>query len=421
MTEYPKASIITIGDEILIGQIVDTNSAWLGAEFSKLGIAVVRVFSIPDEKESILSTLQDALKISNVIILTGGLGPTSDDITKFTLAQFFNSKLVLHDATLKHVESIFARRGFSLLESNRLQAMVPDNCKVLPNPTGTAPGMWFENEGKIVVSLPGVPFEMKAIMENSVFPALQSTLTLPSIEHVTLLTAGIGESILAEKIKSVELALPSHIKLAYLPSLAEVRLRLSGNGKDKILLSNEIRRFAEEIRLHAGAYIYGEDIDTLESVIGQLCISKKATLSTAESCTGGYLAHKITSVPGSSAYYMGSILSYSNAVKHQQLHIPIELINHYGAVSEPVAKAMAENVKNILKTDFAIATTGVAGPGGGSEEKPVGTVWIGVSGPTGTFARMFSFGDDRQRTIHRTAIMGMDMLRRMLIQDESHT
>lgn len=414
MVKIPKASLITIGDEILIGQIVDTNSAWLGAELSQLGVKVNRIFSIPDEAEAILKTLDQALDVSDIVITTGGLGPTRDDITKLTLNQFFNSQLVLHEPTLKTVEAIFERRGIPLLETNRQQAMVPSVCEVLPNPTGTAPGMWFEKNGKFIASLPGVPFEMKAIMETSVFLKIKEKFQLPGIIHHTMLTAGIGESILAEKIKTVENDLPAHIKLAYLPALAEVRLRLTGHGEDRDALQLEVMKYADQIKNLSGEYIYGEGVDSLEALIGRLLEGKRMKLSTAESCTGGYIAHKITSIPGSSAYFEGSILSYSNDIKTSQLGVKKETLLKFGAVSGETAREMVEGVKKVLNTDFAIATTGIAGPGGGTPEKPVGTVWIAVSGPHETVAKKYLFGDDRLRTIHRSAVMGLDMLRKSI-------
>ncbi|MSQ78751.1 MAG: competence/damage-inducible protein A [Flavobacteriaceae bacterium] len=410
-----QAEIITIGDELLIGQVVDTNSAWLGQQLSLLGIPVKQITSCSDSEEHIVQSLQQASQRAGLIIITGGLGPTKDDITKHTLAKYFGVGMKLDEATLNRVEYIFRMRKMPMLESNRLQAMVPANCEVLDNRSGTAPGMWFKLEGHVYVSLPGVPYEMKTIFEEEVIPLIKEHFELPNIVHKTLLTAGIGESYLAEKIKTVEDALPQHIKLAYLPATAQVRLRLTGNGMDKAELTREIDHIAEHIISKVPEYFFGEGEDTLEQLANRLLTERKETLSVAESFTGGYLAHLITAVPGSSVYFMGSIVAYANSVKVSDIGVTGETLHSYGSVSEQCVKEMAEGCRKKFGTTWAMASTGVAGPGGGTIGKPVGTCYIAISGPNGTVAKRYDFGDDRGRTIQRGSIMGLDMLRRELL------
>ncbi|MCU0442070.1 MAG: competence/damage-inducible protein A [Bacteroidia bacterium] len=412
-----KAEIITIGDEILIGQIIDTNSSWLGQELSKLGIAVVHRTSVSDNRKAIVDALNAAKQRADIIIMTGGLGPTKDDITKHTLAEYFGSELTLNQEVLDWVTKIFRMRKLPMIDTNRNQALVPSNCEVLFNKTGTAPGMWFDIDGKIFISMPGVPFEMKSIFETHCIPKLQKRFELPVIIHRTILTCNIGESFLAKKIEQLENDLPPHIKLAYLPSVGMVRLRFSGSHTHYATLKNEIDVIIEHLYEIVGEYIYGEENDTLEKNIGLLLKGKNKTVSTAESCTGGYIAHLITSVPGSSAYYHGSIICYANDVKINELGVSPEVLNTVGAVSEACVLQMAQGVRAKLKTDYAIATSGIAGPDGGTAEKPVGTVWIAVSGPSQTIAQQFNMGDNRERTIQRSAIQGLDMLRKMLLAE----
>lgn len=409
------AAIITIGDEILIGQIVDTNSAWLGQELGRMGIRVNYRSSVGDNKTHILDALNEATKHADIIITTGGLGPTKDDITKQTFCEYFNTNLVMNERVLEWVTSIFKMRKLPMIESNRIQAMVPEACEVLFNKSGTAPGMWFERNGKVYVSMPGVPFEMKTIFEEECKHRIKTKFNLPAIIHKTLLTATIGESFLAKKIEDWENALPPHIQLAYLPSVGQVRLRLSAYGNDHQQLQQELSSIIQALHNLVGEYIFGEEEETLQGAVGQLLKTKQQTLATAESCTGGYLAHLITSVPGSSAYYKGSIISYANEVKQQELGVTEEILKQYGAVSEACVKQMAEGVRQKLQTDFAIATSGIAGPDGGTPEKPVGLVWIAVASANGTIAASFHMGDNRERTIHRTAIQGLFMLRKQLV------
>ncbi len=410
-----KAEIITIGDEILIGQIIDTNSSWLGQELSMLGIQVVHRTSVSDQQDKITKALHDAGLRADIMILTGGLGPTKDDITKATLAEFFQVKMKLNEEVLNWVTKIFTTRKLPMIESNKLQAMVPENCEILFNKNGTAPGMWFQESGKIYISLPGVPFEMKSIFSEYVIPKLKLLLQLPAIIHRTIQTTSIGESFLAKKIAAWENDLPAYIKLAYLPSVGQVRLRLSGTHCNREMLTKEIQNRIDDLYGIAGEYIFGEEEDSLPLVVGNLLKKDQLSLSTAESCTGGYIAHLITSIPGSSNYFKGSIVSYANEIKIAELSVSKQVISDEGAVSENCVRQMAEGIRKKYRTDFSIATSGIAGPDGGTPEKPVGTVWIAVSSETKTIARLFNMGDSRERTIHRTALQSLDMLRLMLL------
>ena len=410
-----KAEIISIGDELLLGQVIDTNSAWIGQELNKLGVHVHFKSTIGDSREILLKTLHESAERSDIIVMTGGLGPTKDDLTKHILCEFFDTKLIQNDAVLAWVQSIFLKRNLPMLASNNEQAMVPEISEVLWNRNGTAPGMYFVKNNKVFISMPGVPFEMKCIFEEEVIPKLQQQFSFPSIIHKTILTASIGESFLAKKIATIEDSLPSHIKLAYLPSVGAVRLRLSAYGNDNRVLAEELNTIVDSLYACIGEYIYGEEEDTLSHSVGKLLAAKNNTVATAESCTGGYLAHLLTSIPGSSSYYTGSILAYANVIKENILQVDKNILIQNGAVSEACVKAMAENCRRIMHTDYAIATSGVAGPSGGTKEKPVGTVWIAVATPTHCIAKVFNMGDHRGRTIERTALMGLDMLRKELI------
>jgi nicotinamide-nucleotide amidase len=412
-----KAEIITIGDEILIGQIIDTNSSWLGQELSKIGVSVVHRTSVSDNRQAIIDGLNDAKKRADIIIITGGLGPTKDDITKYTLAEYFGSELVLDEKVLEWVTNIFTKRKLPMIDTNRNQAMLPKNCEVLFNKNGTAPGMWFDEDGKVFISMPGVPFEMKGIFEEHCIPRLQKRFDLPVILHRTILTCNIGESFLAQKIEQLENDLPPHIKLAYLPNIGQVRLRFSGQHNHYATLKEEMDVIVGNLYEVVGQYIFGEENDTLEKTVGLLLKGKGKTLATAESCTGGYIAHMITSVPGSSAYFTGSIVSYANEIKIDELGVSAEILKTVGAVSEECVKQMAEGIRKKFKTDYAISTSGIAGPDGGTETKPVGTVWVAVSSESQTITKLFNMGDHRDRTIQRTAIQGLDMLRKMLLEE----
>ncbi|WP_163325981.1 competence/damage-inducible protein A [Draconibacterium mangrovi] len=411
-----KAEIITIGDEILIGQIVDTNSAWMGEQFNLNGIEIYQITSVHDDHDHIVRAIKNAEEHADLVVITGGLGPTKDDITKHTLCEYFNTKLVFHEPTLKTIYERFKFRGIDMNKMNRDQAMLPESCKILPNKMGTAPGMWFEKNDTIFVSMPGVPFEMKYLVEFELLPRLRETGRTKAIFHKTVLTQGVPESMLAERIADWEDALPTHIKLAYLPNPMAVRLRLSAIGDDVEVLKSDVECEIDKLRLIIPEAIYGYDLETMAEVIGRELVQQNKKLAVAESCTGGYISHLITSVAGSSAYYNGSITSYSNEMKEQLLGVSRENLEKYGAVSEQVAREMVEGVKRVMNADYAVATTGIAGPTGGTEEKPVGTVWIAVSGPEKTLVKKYTFvGDQRDRNIVRSGQTALQLLRRMVL------
>lgn len=406
-----KATVITIGDEILIGQIVDTNTVSIARQLNNVGIRIAEKLSIGDDKQSIVEALERAVRNSNVVIITGGLGPTKDDITKHTLAQYFGSKLVYNEVEGEHVRGLLVRRGIPFTELNRGQAMLPECCTVLHNAHGTAPGMWFDTpEGGVVVSLPGVPFEMEHLMQDVVIPMLKERFELQSIVHRTLITRGIPESILAERISEWEDALPEYLHLAYLPSPNIVRLRLSAYGVDGEVAEGEISRQFELLRSIIGDNIVGFEGATIEQLVHEIMTAKALKLAVAESCTGGTIASKFTAMPGASSYFMAGVVSYSNEAKRDILGVSMDDIITYGAVSEQVACQMAEGVRRVAGADYAIATTGIAGPGGGSEAKPVGTVWIAVATPSKTFALMRNSGTDRGQIISRASAYAIEML-----------
>jgi nicotinamide-nucleotide amidase len=409
-----RADIITIGDEILIGQIINTNSAKIAEMLNLSGISVRQMLSVSDDRKTILSALEEARKNVQIIILTGGLGPTKDDKTKPALCEFFNTKLIFHEPSYLNTSRIFSERNLPMTEENKKQSLLPEHCIPLENKIGTAWGMWFEKEGIVTISLPGVPYEMMHLMEKQVMPRLKEKFKTPAIIHRTIITQGIGESWLADKIAHWEDTLPEHIKLAYLPSPGMVRLRLSAAGENKAELENEVNVQIELLKTIIPEEICCYEKETLQEVVGKLLREKKAFLSTAESCTGGYISHLITSVAGSSDYYLGSVISYSNAIKQAELGVREDDLQEKGAVSKEVAEQMAVGVKLKFKTDYSIAVTGIAGPGGGSEEKPVGTVWIAIAGPNGVKSKRFLFGDNRERNILRTALTALNMLRKEL-------
>ena len=406
-----NATIITIGDEILIGQIVDTNSASISRKLNAIGIAISEKISIGDTKEAIVTTVKRAMQNSEVIIITGGLGPTKDDITKSTLAEMFNSSMRYDEAEGEHIRTLLARRGIAFTELNRNQALVPECCTVLHNAHGTAPGMWFDTPtGGVVISLPGVPFEMEHLMDDIVVPRLKSRFQLRSIVHTTIITRGIPESILAERIAAWEDALPDYLHLAYLPAPNIVRLRLSAYDIDKAEAECAINIEIEKLRAIIGDNIVGIEGATIEKLVHDMLIQRGATLAVAESCTGGTIASKFTAIAGASQYFMAGIVSYSNAAKSDILGVRIEDIEREGAVSECVARQMAEGARRVTGADYAIATTGIAGPTGGSELKPVGTVWIAVATPTGTITQMRNSGTDRGQIISRASAYAIEML-----------
>lgn len=411
------AEIITIGDEILIGQIVDTNSAWIAQQLNTIGLRIEQISSVSDDRQHILTALTEARHRADVIFITGGLGPTKDDITKKTLAEYFGAELIENKETLENVKRIFNRPGEpnkELLEVNKQQALVPENCEVIINKNGTAPGMWFNKDGKIYISMPGVPHEMMYMMEESIIPKIKSTLKLPFIVHKTILTAGEGESYLAEKIADIEDSLPPFIKLAYLPKLGQVRLRLSAYGDNEALLNNIVNEYSAKITERVGNAVVTQEDIPLEKAILNLMAEKELTLSTAESCTGGYIAHLITQHPGSSKVYFGGAVSYSYELKESMLGVKNETLWQYGAVSKETVTEMVEGALLNFKSDYAIAVTGIAGPDGGTVDKPVGTVWIGVASAEKTFTKKFLFGNKRQQNIERTAIAALNMLNILL-------
>lgn len=410
------AEIITIGDELLIGQVIDTNSAWMATKLNEYGISVKQITSISDNREHILSALKEASQRANLILITGGLGPTKDDITKATLCEYFNTGLVFSEIAFEGVSHLFRNRGLPVTDLNRQQAMVPENCTVIQNSNGTAPGMWFEKDEVIYVSMPGVPFEMKAMMANEVLPRLAGKSSF-SIIHRTILTEGIGESFLATKIATWENNLPSEIKLAYLPQPGMVRLRLTAKSTDKLVLEKELSESVDALYKLAGEYIFGEGEETLQNIIGQLLKKYGKTLATAESCTGGYLAHLITSIPGSSEYFKGSVIAYANEIKERMLGVNPETLAKHGAVSEETVEQMAEGIKSKFDVDYAVAISGIAGPSGGSPDKPVGTTWIAIASPTGTIVKKFMLGDHRERNIQRAAISALSLLRKKILED----
>ncbi len=405
-----RATIITIGDEILIGQIVDTNSVSIARKLNTIGIAIGEKLSIGDSREEIVNTLRRTLQSSDVIIITGGLGPTKDDITKHTLAEFFGSKLVYNPAEGEHVRQLLERRGIQFTELNRNQAMLPECCTVLHNAHGTAPGMWFDHEGKVIVSLPGVPFEMEHLMDDEVIPRLKAQFTLNDIVHRTIITRGIPESILAERIKEWEDALPDYLHLAYLPAPNIVRLRLSAYDVDKSEAEAEIDSQIEKLRKIIGDNIVGMEGATLESLVHDILIERGLKLAVAESCTGGTISAKFTAMAGASQYFMAGVTTYSNEAKRDLLGVSMTDIECFGAVSEVVALEMAEGVRRVAGADYAIATTGIAGPGGGTRQKPVGTVWIAIATPNGSYAVKRNSGTDRSQIISRASAYAIEML-----------
>jgi nicotinamide-nucleotide amidase len=409
-----KAEIITIGDELLIGQVIDTNSAWISVQLNLIGIEVVQIVTVSDKPEHLVDALDNAQKRAEIIIMTGGLGPTKDDRTKKTLSGYFQSELISHKDTLDHIANFFAKRGLELTALNETQALVPKICTVLPNDLGTAPGMWFDREGKIFISLPGVPFEMQKILNEHVLPQLKKVNQGFKIVHHTILTYGIPESFLAQQIEEWELSLPEHIHLAYLPSPGIIRLRLSAYGNNKSHLESEINFFVEKLQQIIPDAIFGFNNNTMAEVIGKLLISEGKTLAVAESCTGGNIAHEITMVPGSSNWFKGGIIAYSNEIKIDLLKVDPELINQFGAVSQQVVFEMAQNVRKLFNADYGIATSGIAGPGGGSPEKPVGTTWMAVSSKDKIETVMVRFANDRERNIKRATLASLNMLRLLL-------
>lgn len=444
-----EAEIITIGDELLIGQVVDTNSAWIAQQLINIGIQVKQITTISDEKQPILNALKDAAARAELVLVTGGLGPTKDDITKQAVCEFFNTKLILDNETLEHIRQLFSSRNLKMPEVNIKQAEIPEKCIPVKNNYGTAPGMWFEaslnppeggkihpnghrhgvmetplplrgaGSGLVFIFMPGVPYEMEAMMESEILPRLKQKFNTPFIVQKTILTQGIGESMLMEIIRDWEEDLyKKQVKLAYLPSFGSVRLRLTLSGNNKELIEEIINGKVSELKKIIPEYYSGEDGEKPEEVIGQLLRKKKQTLSTAESCTGGYIAHLITSIPGSSDYFTGSVVCYSNRIKTGELGVNDSDLQKYGTVSREVVESMAEGIRKKFGTDWAIATSGIAGPSGGTSEKPVGTVWIAVAGPEETVSKKYLFGKSREKNIRQSAAMALNMLRKEIIKKD---
>lgn len=397
-----RANIINIGDELLIGQVTNTNAAWMAQQLTSIGYAVTEVLCIADRKEAIVTQLARCLQQADAVLITGGLGPTKDDITKHTLCSFFNSRLVEHAGSLKNIERIFAGRGYPMTETNRQQALVPECCKVIVNEVGTAPCMCFEQHGKTIISMPGVPSEMKHLMSRHILPMLREKNGGECIVQKNLLFQGIGESFLSDRIEKWELALPPHISLAYLPQHGMLRLRLTATGTDREELQRQLEK--ESLRLHelAGEFILGEDRESLQEIAAEALRQHGRTLSSAESCTGGAIASRLTAMPGASQYFKGGVVAYSNELKRQMLNVKAETLEKHGAVSEETVREMVEGVRNVCRTDFAVATTGIAGPDGGTPDKPVGTVWIGVASEKRTVTKLLHFSDQRAQVIERT-------------------
>jgi len=409
-----KLDIISIGDELLIGQTLNTNAHWIAKELNTIGFEIRQQLSISDSEEAILTAVDEALKHTDVILITGGLGPTSDDLTMPVLNNYFGGKLVKNEQVYQDIEKLITSRGFEMNQLNQNQAIVPNNCTVIRNAHGTAPGLLFEQGKQLIIAMPGVPFEMKAMVTDTVIPILKEKYVLPEIVHQLVYTQGLAESKLAELLTDWEGNLPKSIKLAYLPSAGRVKLRLSSVGNDRKLIQQQIEVEVKKLTELIPQYIYlvtNNLIDIgIENSIGEKLVQQKATLSTAESCTGGYIAHLITSISGSSDYYKGSVIAYANDMKVKVLGVNPEDLEQYGAVSLEVVEQMAWGVKNKMKTDYAIATSGIAGPNGGTDEKPVGTVWIAVATPKGVKAKKFIFGKQRAVNIERAAVSALGML-----------
>lgn len=411
MPKNNKAEILTIGDEILYGQITDTNSQWISTSMDAAGFRTVRKTTVGDQKEVILQAFKEAEQRADVILITGGLGPTDDDLTKPCLAEYFDCQIEMNEQALSELQAFFISKGLELTELNRQQAALPVCCEHIPNELGSAAGMWFKRNGKVFISMPGVPHEMKLMMNKYVIPKLSQIFSTEVVFHKLVKTIGIGESWLSEKIAPWAKALPSHILLAYLPSLGQVKLRLTASGDSLGKLEEDVKEQIEKLQEYAGRYIYGYDTDEIESTVGKMLTDRNLTLATAESCTGGYLSHKITSIPGSSEYFLGGITSYDNKVKQQVLGVKKETLDQFGAVSEETATEMAQGVRELMNADIGIATTGIAGPGGGTAEKPVGTVWIACNYQGIVSTKKLQLWKDRQVNVHASTIAVLNLMR----------
>jgi len=413
-----KVEIINIGDELLIGQVINTNASWMGSILSEKGFDVVSILAVSDDDKAITEAVDKALKTVDIVLLSGGLGPTKDDITKTVLANYFDSEMYFNEEAFQHIQDLFKSRGFVVSEVNRQQAHLPQKAKVIPNRNGTASGMWFDQNNKVVVSMPGVPFEMKTMMEKELLPRLIEKFHPEKYSQKTIMCSGVGESFLANMIEEVEDHLPGSIKLAYLPRPGLVRLRLSSRGEDEQAIQKAIQKEVNKIvNILGPEIVFGYDDISLEGSIAQLLVQHGKTISTAESCTGGNISHLLTSMAGSSQYFHGSIVSYSNEAKHSLLHVNNDHLQKYGAVSEEVVRQMAEGTRKQFNTDYSMATSGIAGPDGGTTDKPVGYTWIAVSGPNETHSKAFQFGEHRGRNITRASLSALNMIRMMILND----
>jgi len=414
-TNHVKVEIITIGDEILIGQIVDTNSAWMATQLNKYGFELAQITSVHDKEDHIIESMEMALKRADVILFTGGIGPTNDDITKQTLTKFFQTKLVFNESVIRNIEQLFSTRpNFVINELTRAQAMVPENCIVIQNPVGTAPITWFEKDGKVIVSMPGVPYEMKHTMSSEIIPRLHNHFKTPVLIHKTVQVYGYGESILALKIADWENELPEYISLAYLPNSGIVKLRLSGLMDNSLELEFIMNQHIDKLHQILGSSIVAFEDIPIEQLVGNMLKSKGLMVVTAESCTGGNIAHQFTSIPGSSEFFKGSVVAYSNEIKTNVLNVSQDDLEKFGAVSQSVVEQMAVGARKLLKADVAVSTSGIAGPTGGTEKKPVGTVWIAVSSENELISREFHFGPLREQNILRASQAALLMLKEII-------
>jgi len=411
-----NATIITIGDELLIGQVIDTNSAYIAQALNKIGIAVKNRIAVGDSKQDIIASLNTASTQSKIVVITGGLGPTADDITKPLLNEYFGGKMIVHQPTLDHITDIFVNRHKRpMIDRNRKQAEVPDVCEVLFNETGTAPGMLFKKEGVLYFSLPGVPHEMRYLTDNHVIPVVSKQFTTQPIIHRTLLTAGIGESFLAELIAEFENALPNNIKLAYLPNFGMVRLRLTANGLSESELTTSINEHFVKLKIAVNEYLVTDLDENMEVVVGNLLKANNQTVATAESCTGGFIGHLLSKHAGSSQFYTGGVISYDNRIKTEYLDVPTSILQTVGAVSQEAVEQMAKSVREKMNTDFAVSVSGIMGPSGKTDEKPLGMVWIGVANKEKVVSKVFYLRFDRQRNIEVTANQAINLLRLLII------
>lgn len=418
MTNYKevKAEILAIGDELLYGQIIDTNSHWISQELDKIGVRVVRRTTVGDNRADMLKAFEEAESRADIILLTGGLGPTNDDLTKPVLAEYFDCAIELVPEALEAVRTFFEKRGRELTETNRLQAHLPTKCSYVENEVGTAPGMWFEENGKVWMSMPGVPHEMKKLMTDFVLPKLTTIFPLPTIYHKVIKTVGIGESWLADVLKEWEKNLPEHIRLAYLPSLGQVKLRLTAFGDDFQALQQDIENQISVVLPLIEKYIFGYDKVTLEEAVGLLLTSRNENIALAESCSGGYISHLLTTIPGSSTYFQGAIVPYHNRFKNKLLKIENDTLETKGAVSEETVIQMSENVRHVFEADYGLASSGIAGPGGGWAEKPVGTVWIACASQSGTVTKKLQLTQDRMLNIQLTGVAVLNLLRQCILE-----